>query len=62
MHVCEDVYKQKHLLVRISVPVFFSVSLVCTGGVGVGWCGGYKVETNSSLGDEGRHNYVQFSS
>lgn len=39
---------------------FFSKSGLC------GFCGGgggeVKVETNSSLGDEGSHNYVQFSS
>lgn len=34
----------------------FSVSLAWAGGVG------YKGETNSSLGDDGKHNYVQFSS
>lgn len=46
------------------VPVFFQ--LVWSGRVvqgGVAWGGGgYKGETNSSLGDEGKHNYVQFSS
>lgn len=38
----------------------FSASLPCVGFVEGG--GEVKVETNSSLGDEGSHNYVQFSS
>lgn len=62
------------LHVYISVAVFFQLvwagRVVWDGESGVGWgevwdgvrWGGYKGETNSSLGDEGKHNYVQFSS
>lgn len=48
-----------------SVPVFFkliwSEQVVWNGVEGRGW-EGYKGETNSSLGHEGKHNYVQLSS
>lgn len=51
---------QRYLYVHFGVPVFFQQVWL----VWVLWRGGgeVKVETNSSLGDEGSHNYVQFSS
>lgn len=59
MCLSEDVREMKVLAcVCVGAPVFFQ--LVWESGVG-GWRG-YKGETNSSLGDEGKHNYVQFSS
>ncbi len=55
--VSEDACKQRCFKVCISAPVLLQL----------GWSrrvewGVYKVETNSSLGDEEKHNYVQFSS
>lgn len=61
--LCQNRHKQRRLLGAYQCTCVFSVSLLCASGLGWDWGGGgYKVETNSSLGDEGRHNYVQFSS
>lgn len=59
MYVRMRVHKRSLLVPPSACMCFLSESGPCkSGGVG----GGYKVETNSSPGDEGRHNYVQFSS
>lgn len=54
MHIC----KGTCMCISVCLCFFQQVWLVW-----VLWRGGeVKVETNSSLGDEGSHNYVQFSS